>query len=101
MVTTSQLNQFFTSGTQMDLTNIQRRALAIEGLTIIDDFEDFKSEELYIAFKNVRSGIPGTPRVEPIAAVLNASDNITVLAVLPIPALAGVLIYSPIKCTSY
>ena len=90
MVTPTQLTQFFTSGTQMGLTDIQRRALANEGLSSIDDFEDFKSEELYIAFKNVRSGIPGTPMVGSVAAVVNAAGNITEPAIPAILAVAGV-----------
>ena len=85
----------------MGLTDTQIQALANEGLTIIDDFEDFKEEELKIAFKNVRSRILGTPRVETVAIVLNVAGNIIERAVSAIPAVAGVRsVPIPAKLTS-
>ena len=54
----------------MGLTNHQRLALSIEGLSQVSDFADFKQDELKIAIKNVRTGIPtipGTPAVPEVA----------------------------------
>ena len=100
MVTATQLTQFFTAGTQMGLTTAQRLALSNEGLTTIDDFADFKEEELKVAFKNVRSGIPGTPRVEAVPAVMNGTVTVTP-AIPAVPAVAGVrAVPIPAKSTS-
>ena len=50
--TAAQRTTFFTTATQMGLTAAQRTALQTEGLTEINDFEDFMEEELKSAFKN-------------------------------------------------
>ena len=56
--TAGQLTSFFTQAGQMGLTPAQRRGLAAEGLTTVDDFRDFKKEELLVAFKNLRDTDP-------------------------------------------
>ena len=45
----------------MDLSDDQRTALSGEGLTTVNDFQDFKREELLVAFKNCRSLDPPEP----------------------------------------
>ena len=59
--TAAQRTSFFTNATQMGLTNAQRNALQDEGLVNINDFEDFFSDELKSAFKNLRSANPPVP----------------------------------------
>ena len=55
------LTAFFTHATQLGLTSNQRAALAAEGLATPDDFQDFKQEELRVAFKNARLATPRVP----------------------------------------
>ncbi len=50
-----QLTSFFQNAPQMALTVDQRNRLAQEGLATIDDFVDFKEDQLTDAFKNMRS----------------------------------------------
>ena len=76
--TAQQLTGFFQNGPQMSLTETQRARLAQEGLTTIDDFADFKEEQLNAAFKNMRTAIPGIP------AVRNADGDIEAAAIAPI-----------------
>ena len=57
-LTAAQLTAFFTQAGQMGLTAEQLRALANEGLTTVNDFMDFKKEELLVAFKNLRDTAP-------------------------------------------
>ena len=78
--TATQLTAFFENNPQMALPHDARQRLAQEGLTTIDDFVDFKEEELKQAIKNLRSPIPGIP------AVLDAGGNEASTAVPPIPA---------------
>ena len=59
--TANQLNNFFTSNQQMDLSGDQRTALSGEGLTNVTDFQDFKRDKLLGAFKNCRSLDPPVP----------------------------------------
>ena len=56
-----QLTAFFTNALQMALTNAQRNRLALEGLILVDDFVNFKEDQLYQAAKNMRTSIPGLP----------------------------------------
>ena len=79
--TALQLTTFFTSNLQMALTPDQRGALQREGLVTVHDFEDFKEEELKVAFKNARSGIPGTPTVQAIPEV-RAQDGSVIQALV-------------------
>ena len=72
----AQLDNFFLNGPQMALTNVIRARLAQEGLAVIDDFADFKEDQLLQAFKNMRTGIPGIPAIPP---VLDPADNTNVL----------------------
>ena len=79
--TALQLTHFFTSNQQMALTNVQREALSREGLTSVTDFVDFKEEELKVAFKNARAGIPGVPGVPGIPSVPIPARSITRLMI--------------------
>ena len=45
----------------MALAHRVRNRLAQEGLAEIDDFSDFKEEQLTQAFRNIRTSIPGAP----------------------------------------
>uniref|UniRef100_A0A7S2RCB1 Uncharacterized protein n=1 Tax=Eucampia antarctica TaxID=49252 RepID=A0A7S2RCB1_9STRA len=101
MVINNQLTQFYTSGTQMCLTNRQRIRLSTEGLLTINDFEYFKEDELKIAFKNVRSGISGSTRIDLVPAIVQ--DDGTVLeheisTIHDVPGVHTVMI--PAKSTS-
>ena len=61
--TTAELTAFFTQAGQMGLTAAQHRALAAEGLSTMDDFRDFRKEELLVAFKNLRDTYPIPTRI--------------------------------------
>jgi hypothetical protein len=74
--TAAQLTSFFENGPQMSLTAIQRNRLSAEGLATIDDFMDFKEDQLDDAAKNMRTAIPGVP------AVLDANGT-EITAALP------------------
>ena len=50
-----QLTAFFTNAPQMALTDAQRNRLALEGLVLVDDFIDFKEDQLDEAAKNMRT----------------------------------------------
>lgn len=78
---------FFENGPQMALTPIARARFADEGLATIDDFEDFKEDQIDVAVRNLRTAIPGLP------AVLNPDGMIAVAATPPVlPCLV------PAKC---
>ena len=83
----AQLEAFFSNVGQMGLPPQVRERLSTEGLTTIDNFKDFKDDELQAAFKNMRTSIPGLPAV---LKQLNARGNIIADAVLAIP---GILPY--------
>ena len=57
-LTVGQSTTFFTAGTQMGLTPVQRTALAAQGLSTPDDFSDFVTDELDTGLKNMRTSIP-------------------------------------------
>ena len=99
-LTTGQRTNFFTADVQMGLTGEQRTALSNEGLVLETDFQDFQDEEFKIAFRNVRSGVPGVPGVATIAERIdNATGNVLVAAVpfaAAIPAIRATPI--PAKC---
>ena len=66
LFTASQLTSFFTSPTQMGLSSAQKTRLAKEGLTTIEDFTDFKEDQLEQAVKNMRIAVPGVaPKLIP------------------------------------
>ena len=97
--TALQLTTFFTSNLQMALTPDQREALQREGLVTVHDFEDFKEEELKVAFKNARSGIPGTPTVQAIPEVRAQDGSVIQALVQAIPGTPGVRsVPIPAKC---
>ena len=77
--TAAQTNSFFQNGPQMGLSADQRARLALEGLVTVEDFEDFKEDQLSNAIKNLRTGIPG------VAAVVDAVGQVQVPAIAPIP----------------
>ena len=58
---TNELNAFFEQAGQMALARRVRNRLAQEGLAEIDDFSDFKEEQLMQAFRNMRTSISGAP----------------------------------------
>ena len=58
---TNELNAFFEQAGQMALARRVRNRLTQEGLAEIDDFSDFKEEQLKQAFRNMRTSIPGAP----------------------------------------
>ena len=76
--TNAELTNFFENGPQMALSPSARARLAAEGLTTIEDFDDFKADQLDVAIRNFRTSIPGT------AAVLDAAGNVVVAALPPI-----------------
>ena len=76
--TNAELTNFFENGPQMALSPSARARLAAEGLTTIEDFDDFKADQLDVAIRNLRTSIPGT------AAVLDAAGNVVVAALPPI-----------------
>ena len=57
-----------------------------EGLASVADFIDFKEDELKAAFKNARTGIPGTPMIPAIPAVMQGNN----VAQAAVPAIAGI-----------
>ena len=57
--TISQLTAFFTNRPQMGLTVAMRTRLAAEGLQDVDDFKDFREDQIDDAIKNLRTAIPG------------------------------------------
>ena len=73
----------------MALSAEQRQALQREGLEHVNDFEDFEEDQLKVAFKNARAGIPGTPTVQAIPAVIQ-DGNVIQQAVPAIPGVQGV-----------
>jgi hypothetical protein len=91
--TNNQLDSFFTNGPQMALTNAMRTRLTQEGLTTVDDFSDFKAEQLNDAFKNMRTSIPG---VAAVPAVLDNDGVVITPAIAAIPSILPILISA--KC---
>ena len=73
----------------MALTPEQRHALRREGLETVQDLIDFKQDELKVAFRNARTGIPGTPAILAVAAVPAVVQNGNVIQAA-VPAIAGV-----------
>ena len=92
---TNETDSFFTNGPQMALSAAVRARLSLEGLTTIDDFSDFKEDQLYAAYRNMRTSIPGVPAVQ---EQRDPADNtiIIVQAVAAIPPVAPTLVSA--KC---
>ena len=80
---------FFTNGPQMGLTVEQRRRLASEGLGSVDDFVDFKEDQIEQAIKNLKTAIPA---VATIPQLLDSNNNVIVAAVQGIPGIPPCLI---------
>ena len=100
-LTNAQRTNFFTAQVQMGLSNVQRVALANEGLITEEDFADFKETELKTAFKNVRSGVPGVPGVLAVPQQVDANGAVIQPAIAAVPAIPGVQATPiPAKCTS-
>ena len=59
--TSTALTAFFEQSNQMGLSSRARTRLALEGLASIDDFADFKEDQLTQAFRNMRTAVPGVP----------------------------------------
>ena len=71
----------------MGLTTVQRNSLRNEGLESVEDFEDFKENEIKMAIKNVRQGIPTIPGSPAIPEQRNTRGTITRAAVATVPAI--------------
>ena len=78
----SQNTVFSTNDPHMNLPPAICLRLQQEGLTVVEDFADFKEEELEQAYKNMRTSIPGIPA---IPLVLDAVGNIQVTGIPAIP----------------
>ena len=82
--TANQNTLFFTSNAQIALTNEQRIALRREGLVSVQDLLDFQKEDLKVAFRNVRTGIPGSPATPAVAAIpAVVADGVVIQAEVP------------------
>ena len=92
--TNQQTTNFFENGPQMGLSQVQRAWLAAEGLVDIDDFADFKPDQIAHAIKNLRTAVPGVPGM---AAILGANGAVAVPAVQPIPGIPACII--PARCS--
>ena len=92
--TAAQLTSFFETNPQMGLTRIARRRLAAEGLATVDDFGDFKPDQIDEAIKNLRTSIPGTPGMP--AQLHPVTGAIVIPAVPPIPPIPPCII--PARC---
>ena len=85
----AQLSAFFANASQMGLPpNVQAR-LSSEGLDTIEDFEDFKEEELKAAFRNMRTSIPG---LQAVPEQLNAAGDVIAAAIPPVPGILPCLV---------
>ena len=87
---------FFENGPQMNLPANVRNRLQQEGLQVVEDFYDFREDELTQAFKNMRTPIAGVPGIPGLPQVM-APDGIAVAvpavpAVPPIPGSPGVIV---------
>ena len=89
----AQTDAFFENGPQMALTPNERARLAQEGLVLVDDFFDFKEDQLDQAFKNMRTAIPSIPAVP---EVRDADDNVVQAAVPMVPPILPILVSA--KC---
>ena len=73
-----QLTFFFTNIPQIALSVAAHDSLEQEGIESIDNFDDFKDDQLYPVIKNMRTSIPG------VDAVLGVQDIAVVPGVAPI-----------------
>lgn len=68
--------------------NAQAR-LASEGLATIDDFKDFKEEELKAAFRNMKTSIPG---LQAVPEQLNAAGDVITATMPAVPRILPCLV---------
>ena len=85
------LDSFFFNGPQMALSANVRARLALEGLVNVDDFSDFKEEELKAAFKNMRTAIPGIPGIQAILEQVDVNGIVIAPAVQAVPPIPPIL----------
>ena len=83
----TQLTRFFTFTAQMGLTTVQRTALRNNGLENVEDFEDFRENEIKMVIKNVRQGIPTIPGTPAIPEQRNTQGTITHAAIAAVTAI--------------
>ena len=74
----------------MGLTIVQMRALQGEGLTNVTDFADFKENEIKMALKNVRQGIPTIPGIPAIPERRNTRGTIIQAVVPAVSSIQGI-----------
>ena len=74
----------------MGLTIVQRAALEGGDFADFTDFADFKEDEIKMALKNVRQGIPTIPGIPAIPERRNSRGTITQAAVPPVAPIQGV-----------
>ena len=84
-----QNTSFFENGPQMNLPHSVRLRLQQEGLQVVEDFQDFRDDDLIQAFKNMRTPIPGVSGVPGVQEVLAQDDTVLVTAIAPIPPTPG------------
>ena len=77
-------NNFFTNGPQMGLTAEHPRRLENEGLGSVDDFIDFKEDQIEKDIKNLKTAIPTVPA---IPQKLDDYDYVVVASVQGIPGI--------------
>ena len=82
----AQQEGFWINGPQMALPALVRARLQGEGLITVDDFEDFKEDQLNSAFKNLRQPIPGVPPVIDPAIPAGDPGHILVPGIPPVPS---------------
>ena len=85
------LDSFFFNGPQMALSANVRARLALEGLVNVDDFSDFKEEELKAAFKNMRTAIPGIPGIQAIPEQVDVNGIVIAPAIQAVPPIPPIL----------
>ena len=76
----------------MGLTPIIRARLQQEGLVTVEDFTDFKEDQLNQAYKNMRTSIPGVAGIPAVQAQMDPNNPgvILVPGVPPIPAIPAI-----------
>ena len=57
--TSGQLTSFFKNTPHIGLSSAQRTRIAQEGLSVIEDFADFKEDQIEQVIENMRVSIPG------------------------------------------
>ena len=60
---TKNFDKFFNNGHHMAIDDYQRQILGIEALDTMEEFSDFKEDQIEKFIKNIRNSIPGVPAV--------------------------------------